>query len=346
MTSTPSLNSTGAPDATALRRPRRSSSSRIAALDVLRGLALAGIMIVNLPAILHLDPMATGGTVSPLYMLEQDFVQNRFFPIFSFLFGIGFGMMWIRAETRSPRPRLALLRRFLFLAALGLGHQLLQPGEALLPYAIAATVVLLPTTWIPSRHQVWVSASLGALLTVVGVWFGGGLPIIPGLFLLGFASGLTDLVRRALARPVLLACLAAVAAGGTVAGYLTTDYIQRQTTQSITAGLGLGTAFVVCAVTLLLMRTPIRALAESTLAPLGRMALSNYLGATVLIVAAGALLPPLSDLDGRGGFLAGLIVCTAILVLQIIASSLWLRFVGQGPLERLWRIVTWGPANA
>ncbi|NJI21400.1 hypothetical protein HBJ00_22630, partial [Aeromonas veronii] len=91
---------------------------------------------------------------------------------FSFLFGIGFGIMWLSASRRSPRPRLALLRRFLFLGVLGvLGalHMLLQPGEALLPYAIAALVVLLPSTWIPARLLAPVTASLGGLLLLAGI---------------------------------------------------------------------------------------------------------------------------------------------------------------------------------
>ncbi|MBR7503759.1 hypothetical protein KCW65_27125, partial [Mycobacterium tuberculosis] len=88
---------------------------------------------------------------------------------------------------------------FLFLGVLGALHMLLQPGEALLPYAIAALVVLLPSTWIPSRLLAPVTASVGALLLLAGVATGGGMAIIPGLFLVGFATGCTDLVRRSLA---------------------------------------------------------------------------------------------------------------------------------------------------
>ena len=39
-------------------------------------------------------------------------------------------------------------------------------------------------------------------------------------------------------------------------------------------------------------------------------------------------------------------VCAAILGLQWIWSTLWLRFVGQGPIERLWRMATWWDAGA
>src|SRR5699024_3486297 len=81
---------------------------------------------------------------------------------------------------------------------------------------------------------------------------------------------------------------------------------------------------------------------QAVFAPLGRMALSNYLGATILIIAVRLVVPDLSRFDAQGGYVAGLIACLAILALQMIVSSLWLRRFGQGPLEKLWRRVTWG----
>ena len=39
-------------------------------------------------------------------------------------------------------------------------------------------------------------------------------------------------------------------------------------------------------------------------------------------------------------------VCAAILGLQWIWSTPWLRFVGQGPIKRLWRMATWWDAGA
>src|SRR5699024_1424142 len=95
-------------------------------------------------------------------------------------------------------------------------------------------------------------------------------------------------------------------------------------------------------VVLLLMATPAEAVLQAVFAPLGRMALSNYLGATILIIAVRLVVPDLSRFDAQGGYVAGLIACLAILALQMIVSSLWLRRFGQGPLEKLWRRVTWG----
>lgn len=319
--------------------------SRIVALDVIRGFALFGILLVNLPPIFELSSVDADSQVWPLYSLLEDTVQNRFFPIFSFLFGIGFGLMWLSAASRSERPRLALLRRFLFLGVLGGLHQLLQPGEALLPYAIAGIVILLPSTWIPARLLTPITAIIGGVLTVLAIATGGGMTIIPGLFLLGFAAGCSGLVRTVLDRPGRLAILGGLTLAVTVVGFALTDFQDRQIHQWINAGLGLAMAFTYVVIILLLMRTPAEVVLRSVFSPLGRMALSNYVGATLNMVAVRLVLPDLARFDSQGGYVAGLAICFGIIVFQVIVSSLWLRFFGQGPLEKLWRFVTWGRSN-
>ena len=84
--------------------------TRIDSLDVVRGIAVCGIAFVNIAPIVRFDSWAENAVSHFLNL----FVQQRFFPIFSLLFGVGFGMMWSRARERSQRPRLVLLRRFCF----------------------------------------------------------------------------------------------------------------------------------------------------------------------------------------------------------------------------------------
>ncbi|MCU4296874.1 DUF418 domain-containing protein [Brevibacterium permense] len=315
------------------------SRPRIAALDVIRGFALCGILLVNLPPIFGLG--VEGGSLD-FYRFYEDFVQNRFFPIFSFLFGIGFGLLWLSARARSHRPRLALLRRFAFLGILGGLHQLLQPGEALLPYALAGIVFLLPATWIADRWRNVVITILGVVLLIAGVATGGGMAVIPGLFLLGFAIGGSDFLRSVLNRPARVAIAGGLALIVTVVGFAATDYTTRQVDQWINAGLGLCMALTYIVAILLLLRTPAEAVLKSVFAPLGRMALSNYLGATVILVAVRVAAPDLARFDDHGGYVAGLVICAAIIIVQVVVSTLWLRRFGQGPLEKLWRLVTWG----
>lgn len=218
------------------------------------------------------------------------------------------------ARDRSHRPRLALLRRFAFLGILGGVHQLLQPGEALLPYALAGIVFLLPATWIADRWRNVIATVLGVALLIAGVATGGGMALIPGLFLLGFAIGGSDFLRSVLNRPGRVAIAGGIALIVEIDGFSVTDYTTRQIDQWINAGLGLCMALTCIVAILLLLRTPTEAVLKSVLAPLGRMALSNYVGATVIFVAVRLAVPDLARFDDHGGYVAGLVICAAIII--------------------------------
>src|SRR5829696_9018848 len=152
----------------------RLPNERIQALDVLRGFALCGIVLINIYQTLGMRDLPAG--------LEH-FVMARFYVIFSLLFGIGFAIFLERASARSDRPRLLLARRFAFLALLGGLHHLLQPAEVLLPYAICGLVFLLPFSYAPAR----VNLVAGLALLALGTVFVGGVAQVPGLFLIGSA---------------------------------------------------------------------------------------------------------------------------------------------------------------
>ena len=79
-------------------------------------------------------------------------------------------------------------------------------------------------------------------------------------------------------------------------------------------------------------------------APLGRMALTNYIGATVILLASRPLLgiPAEQGSATNASFLTAWGVVLVMLTAQMIFSALWLKRFGQGPLEKLWRKITWG----
>lgn len=135
------------------------------------------------------------GETTSTFVIEHLLFKERFFPIFSFLFGISFAIIWRAASRRAARPRVVLLRRLLALLAFGAVHVVLHPGEALSVYGTIGLLVLLPATLIPKRWTARVCAVVGALLLVPGVLLGGVLEV-PGLLLLGFAVGLGGLVAR------------------------------------------------------------------------------------------------------------------------------------------------------
>lgn len=309
---------------------------RIGALDVIRGFALCGILVANVQPIAHVGPVLTAvaGTAddNPLPGL---LVDHRFFPIFAFLFGVGFALLLESAGDRTARPRLLLLRRLLVLLAVGLVHFFfLWQGDILSTYAAVGLVVLLPASWLPR----WLTACLAAVFLGVAVAIGDGrVTLVAALFLLGSTLvryGVVARMEQSTRVPAILLVFFAAAAVPASWAQLS---LPAFAFSSSLAGLLVAGAYV-CAL-LLLLRTPLRAALGTLFAPLGRMALTNYLTATVLVLVVSRVVGGQPE---TWSFAAVLLIAGGILVVQWLWSVLWLRFFRYGPLEFLWRWATWG----
>ncbi|MFI6908783.1 DUF418 domain-containing protein [Nonomuraea sp. NPDC050394] len=304
---------------------------RISALDVLRGFALCEILLANIQL------MATGGSaVLAQPMGEWDPWLGL--PIFSLLFGIGFALLLDSAASRAARPPLVMLRRLGALLAIGLAHMLLWPGEILTDYAVVGILVLVPSIWLPR----WAVAGLSAALIPAALIFGGGGPLlIAGLFLLGSALvryRVIDQIGRSVRGPLLLGLVFAAGLAAALwaqAGLRAAGVAAYLPATSSLADLLLVGVYV-CGL-LVLFATPLRPVLRYVFEPLGRMALTNYLSATLLVLAAGHLLGlPIGQSLTAAYWTAG-----AILAAQWLLSTLWLRRYRQGPVEWLWRWATW-----
>ena len=140
---------------------------RIAALDVLRGFALIGILLMNMEAfagplmraLTGLDPALTGFNRLADGLIYF-FVQGKFFTLFSLLFGMGFAMMVMRAEA-AGRPFAGLYwRRSLALLGIGLAHSLLVwSGDILVPYALLS-IPLLAFRELSARWLAWLGLAV------------------------------------------------------------------------------------------------------------------------------------------------------------------------------------------
>ena len=153
---------------------------RIATLDVLRGFALAGILLMNIEAFVGpvmgaysgLDP-ALSGADRIADGLVYFFVQGKFYTLFALLFGMGFAMMAQRADA-SGRPFVGLyFRRGLALLGIGLVHALLVwSGDVLVTYALLSFPLLAFHTT-PARVLAWLGAAcyLAAPALLMGLGF-------------------------------------------------------------------------------------------------------------------------------------------------------------------------------
>ncbi|MEV4110476.1 DUF418 domain-containing protein [Nonomuraea sp. NPDC049695] len=313
----------------------RQRRSRIAALDVIRGFALCGILLANVQPIASMGaPPVSGGQAGAAEAWLGLFVEQRFYAIFSLLFGVGFSLLLESAAERTARPRLLLSRRLLALLAMGLAHHfLLWEGDILAIYAVVGLVVLLPSTWLPR----WAVAGLAFVLLAVALAIvPSPFTIVPGLFLLGSALtryGVIDRIERSTRVPAMLGLVLAVLAVPVV--MLQVEEVRFSLTL---AGAGLLIAGVYICGMLVLLRTPLRPVLESVFAPLGRMALTNYLSASVLVLVATRLV---GGVPHEWSSATVLVIAGVILLVQWVWSTLWLNRYLQGPMEWLWRWVTW-----
>ena len=135
-----------------------SSSERIQALDVVRGFALIGIFLMNIeffnrPISDIEQGLPTNLTGADWWAgwLIYNFVQGKFWTMFSLLFGMGFAVMLTRAERAERNFIRPYLRRIAALAVFGiLHHVFIWGGDILFSYAIAAVglLILLFGNWV------------------------------------------------------------------------------------------------------------------------------------------------------------------------------------------------------
>jgi uncharacterized protein len=143
---------------------------RLPTLDILRGFALMGILIMNMPGFgeslfaeadgSHLWP---GPVDQAAEQLRDLLFSGKFNSMFSLLFGIGFTIQFQRMLDRDPAGAPAMyLRRLLVLLAIGLAHaSLLWTGDVLHLYALLGIVLLLGLRRVSDRGLVWL---IGACL--------------------------------------------------------------------------------------------------------------------------------------------------------------------------------------
>ena len=315
---------------------------RIGELDVLRGFALCGILVINV--IQELIQVRTGADRTFPTAIRLIFFE-RFLTIFAVLFGVGFGLFLHRARSRTDRPRLVLARRLVVLLVIGAVHFWFNPGDVLTSYAVVGLLVLIPVSFVGGRVALAIAVVLVLVLPQIEAAFG----LIPGLLVLGYALaelGVPDALARRSGRVLVGLVVFGVCAAGWAGLVLAGVRVPR--INVLGGGLGgtqdllgpltaLVTGLAYCCAVLLLLRTPVGPVLDRVLAPMGRMALTNYLAATLLFLTVGPVLG-IDSLDD-GAAVAALTV--GILVVQAVWSTLWLRAFRYGPVEWVWRCLTW-----
>ena len=104
----------------ATKQPLRATpvraKERIEFVDILRGFALLGVLLMNMYGFsgqgdVYHDPQSASGVDRVVVVLIRFLVEAKFYSMFSFLFGWGMAIQMARAEAKGTRFRPVFLRR-------------------------------------------------------------------------------------------------------------------------------------------------------------------------------------------------------------------------------------------
>jgi uncharacterized protein len=152
------------------------ATQRFASIDALRGVALLGILAMNIVGFAWPEPVYDTPTLAPgytwadlaIWMFTYTIFDTKMMTIFSMLFGAGLVLMSDRAEARGGSVRRIYYRRVTFLLLIGLVHAyLIWDGDILVFYAMSGFALY------PFRRlsgPTLVAIGVGLLLLALPTW--------------------------------------------------------------------------------------------------------------------------------------------------------------------------------
>jgi len=386
---------------------------RVHELDIIRGFALLGILIANMPffaspTIYLTMTGVTWWTESWNVFAEfiiQFFTASKFFTMFSFLFGLGFVIFLQRATEKVSKPKTLFMKRLFYLLVIGLVHAFgIWYGDILVTYAMTGVFLLLFYSRKPKTILIWafslilIPASFMGLMGLLIYSVGDLIPtdtatVASGMQMLekstaAYSSGtiLDIFIQRAvdytfmfssnlLMMPIVLGMFLFGVYIAKTEKYKNIDrhlvFYRKVWVWSLAIGLPFNVLFVysyfeqgaevsfhamtyfvgsviggaaICFfyMTSIVLLTRFESWQKvfHPLRAVGRMALSNYLLQSVvstLIFYNYGL-----GLFGQIGPLIWLIIAALIFAGQIWLSNVWIKKYRFGPMEWLWRSLTYG----
>lgn len=375
------------------------ASQRIAEVDLLRGFALFGILIVNVAVATQL--WSFGGTADDprlgfdgpvdhfVNAVVEALFSGKFYLLFAFLFGYSFTLQIAAAQRAGVPANPRLLRRCGALMVIGLAHvYLLWIGDILTLYAFLCLFLIL-LRWLEPRTAViggavlyfawsiWAflpgsggvaelaelfdvaalragyTGSIGDTFTmqvsqapwwIILTWFSQGVPAL-GMFLIGMAAGKRKLFtdQTTLHRWAPRVFVAGLAVGLPVSAVTFSHRIGWLHPPSYWDGIQQVVnplmMFAYIAGIIMLTRSARTARYVALLAPAGRMAASNYVMQSVvlMVIYTGYGFGLADDVPPAGVIGIALVTYGA----QLAFSHWWLRGHAYGPVEWILRAATY-----
>ena len=377
---------------------------RLATVDALRGIALLGIVAVHfrhlfvsggLPTDVE-NTWAVGSINNLIIKLIDTFLVDKFYGLFSFLFGLGFTLMFSRLREKASVFYWRFTRRQVVLGIIGVLHFLNWQGDILFVYAILGMSLLI-FYQVPNRIILVLAILLtlnipGNIIWTLAYWnshmpdfhapsdyylltngsyyqnvldnlknfghFGGVYSIgriikTLGFFLCGLYAGRRNFFQNIETKGNLLRWTIAYAVGILLISKVLSVWLTHATSMSerdteLVKSLFriiynsrdmLVTVIYVAGLTLLFQTRFGQRLAVP-LATTGQMALTNYLfqtGAALLLLCGFGV-----GLLGHIPVWGAVSLSIPLFALQVWLSTKWLAHFKYGPVEWVWRCLTYG----
>lgn len=393
----------------ALPEPLR-ELNRIVSIDVLRGFALLGILLMNIqsfsmPLAAYFNPSAYGdlhGANFAAWLIVHVLVDEKFMVIFSMLFGAGILLMTSRLEQVGIRAATLHYRRMAALIVFGILHAyLIWPGDILFDYGLCGMIAfllrrrsprtllsvalvlisLMPTMVLINRGRLQ-KASPERLAAMQARWKPA--PDVVAGEVAAYRSGWISQMQYRVpqARQIafngfLLRILALMLAGMALlkSGWFKPEFPRRNYWICVALGVCVGIPIVLfgalrdagagwdvrtawfegmltnywgsiivsfgwISLVMLTIRAQLFPAIMSRLQAVGRMAFTNYIMQSVIctFIFYGWGL----GLFGSVSRVGQLAVVAIVWCLQLAIAPIWLRYFQFGPLEWLWRSLTYG----
>ena len=389
------------------------AQQRLTNLDVIRGVALLGILLMNIQAFsLHFaaysNPLALGpinDTDYLIYYFNHIFADQKFMTLFATLFGVGVVLMTDKLDSKGAETRKIHFKRMIILMFIGLLHAyFLWFGDILFTYAIAGFIVYsmrrksvkfliitgvtllsltsltlysialalphiliedpqaitdMTTYWVPSPAQIaddiaanqmgWVAAiehrvAIAAYMQSNILFY---LPRVIALMCIGMALYKLNLFGNALSNKRLARyCMVSLSIGITlsIVGIMQNNASGWPLEAMLSGQLynywgSIFSAFAYLCALIMFCRSTMLIKLKQLLANIGKMALTNYLTQSLICCFV---------FSGWGLGLYGtmtrselVVVVIAVWVCQIGFSAIWMSNFKFGPIEWLWRCLTY-----
>ena len=371
--------------------------NRLQVIDSLRGLALLGILIANIPYVDQVNVSGNGnvaGAPEPdkvLNFLFHLLIEKKFITIFSMLFGFGFYVQLKRAEEKGIDFKSYFLKRLTILLLIGCVHAyVFWFGDIIRDYAICGMFLLFIYKWKPKK--ILIAAIVFSLFLTGTVYIANGvfnlqeyaydtsivreLPITGsygqylyinaridpfvnfihdspitlvfcfGNMLAGFwmaKSGFFDQQERfrsarkkLIVSGILLGLPASYLLWLINMGKLELTPALIWLPYVIVSGMVLQSLFYISAF-VQLFRTEAFRKVLSLFAPVGKMALTNYLLQTVFYLVLFFHWTNGLKLYGRLTITETYLVALGLFLIQVVFSTWWMKKHEQGPVENIWK---------